>query len=461
MGRSAAIKTDLKYLWHPYTQMKDMDRYPPILIKKAKGLKLYDEAGKFYYDTVSSWWCNLHGHNHPVINRAISRQLKKVEHCLFAGFTHDGAIELAEALIKLIGHKMARVFYSDNGSTAIEVAMKISMQYWQNTGIEGKSKFLCLDRGYHGDTIGAISVGGKSLFNDRFKSVMFESYRAPSPYCYRCPFGKERGKCTRECLKAAEDILKANHREICAVIVEPLLMGAGGMIVYEPHYLAGLSRLAKKYNVHLILDEVATGFGRTGKMFAFEYVQDIGFDFICLSKALTAGYLPMAATLTTKKIYDAFYHDYVKGKTFFHGHTFTANPLACAAALASLDIFKREKSLAKAQKIIPLFHERLNEFSGFAFIGDVRAIGLVGVLELVKDKVTKEEFASDERIGFKIYQEGLKHNLILRPLGNVIYFFLPLSTTARDLNAIFANLHKVMAWFTQKYEFLIVHSGKI
>jgi len=437
------IKKDLKYIWHPYTQMKDCQKFPPILIEKAKGIKLYDNKGNCYYDTISSWWCNIHGHSHPKINKAIKRQLNSFEHVLFAGFTHKPAIELAEKLVAITPKGLTKVFFSDNGSTAVEVALKMSFQYWQNIGKKKKTKFLSLDSGYHGDTIGAMSVSGVDLFNKVFSPLFFKSFKAPSPYCYRCPVGRDKSTCNIECANSLEAILKKKSKEIAALILEPLVMAAGGMIIYPPNYLKKAAQLAKKYNVHLILDEIASGFGRTGKMFACEHTK-VEPDFICLSKGITSGYLPFAATLTTHKIYNVFYADYHKRKTFYHGHTYTANPTSCAAALASLKIYKQENTLKKINRLIPIFHKKLESFRDLSLVGDVRYIGMIGAIELVKNKKTKKPFGLEKRIGLEVYQKGLKQGLILRPLGSIIYLYLPLAITEAQLRSILRKTFKIV-----------------
>lgn len=437
------LEKDLKYNWHPYTQMKDCENFPPIFIEKAKGLKLYDAHGNFYYDTISSWWCNVHGHNHPRIAEAIRKQLKAIDHIMFAGFTHKNAILLAERLISIAPENLKRVFFSDNGSTAVETALKISFQYWNNIGQKKKTKFVALDAGYHGDTIGAMSVGGLSIFNETFSPLLFDTFRAPSPYCYRCPMKKDRASCNIECADGLEKILKKHSDEISAVIFEPLVMAAGGMIIYPEEYLAKAAKLAKKYNVHLILDEVATGFGRTGKMFACEHA-DVRPDFMCLSKGITSGTLPLGVTMTTEKIYKAFYAEHKKKKTFYHGHTYTANPVVCAAALASLDIFKEEGTLGKVKETAKLLQEGLEKFRKLPIAGDVRQIGLIGAIELVRDKKKKESFGFGERIGLNIYKEGLKRKLVLRPLGNIAYLFLPLSVGKKELGYILSNTYQIL-----------------
>lgn len=413
------IRKDLKYIWHPYTQMKDCEKMPPILIERGKGIKLYDANGKFYYDTISSWWCNIHGHNHPKINTAIKKQLNKLEHALFAGFTHRPAVELAEILIRITPKSLTKVFYSDNGSTAVETALKMSFQYWHNTGKKKKTKFISYSNGYHGDTIGAMSISGVDLFNKRFSSLFFKSYKISSP----------------DKIAELENLLKKKSNELCAIIIEPLLMAAGGMIIYPKKHLIHIANLARKYNVHLILDEVATGFGRTRKMFACQHT-NIQPDFMCLSKGLTAGYMPLGITLTTDKIYNAFYDNYEKKKTFYHGHTFTANPLSCTAAIASLKIFNTGHTLDNVNKLAPLFADEFKKFREYPFVQNVRCIGFIGAMDITSSK---------SGIGLEIYKEGLKNNLILRPLGNTIYLFLPLSTTSTEIRDIFKRMHKTMS----------------
>jgi adenosylmethionine-8-amino-7-oxononanoate aminotransferase len=422
------IKKDLKYIWHPYTQMKDCKTNPLVLIEKGKGIKLYDAAGKYYYDTISSWWCNIHGHNHPKINLAIKGQLNKLEHVLFAGFTHKPAIELAERLVKITPKSLTKVFFSDNGSTAVETALKMSFQYWHNTGKKKKTKFVSFGDGYHGDTIGTMSISGVGLFNKKFTSLFFKAFKISSP--------ADTGQ--------LEKLLRRKNQEICAIIIEPLVMAAGRMIIYPKECLVEIAKLAKKYNIHLILDEVATGFGRTGKMFACQHT-NIQPDFMCLSKGITAGYLPMGVTLTTDNIYNAFYSDYEKQKTFYHGHTYTANPITCAAANASLDVFKNEHTLRNSKKISDLIKKGISEFKDYNIVGDIRSIGHIAVIEIVKDKKTNKPFDAKKRIGLEIYKKGLEQNLILRPLGNIIYLFLPLCVNEKDINIIFKKMHNVFS----------------
>jgi adenosylmethionine-8-amino-7-oxononanoate aminotransferase len=407
-------------------------------------MKLYDYEGKFYYDTISSWWCNVHGHAHPAIREAIKQQVDELEHVLFAGFTHKPAIELSEKLVEISPKGLNRVFYSDNGSTAVEVALKMAVQYWVARNKNGKNRFISLDRGYHGDTAGAMSVSGPSPFNEAFKPLMFSAYRVPSPYCYRCPSGGGINRCGRECLKAVEEILEKHSAEIAAMILEPMLIGAGGMIIYPSYYLAGVRELTRKYDVLLIVDEVATGFGRTGRMFASEHA-GIEPDLMCISKGVTSGYLPLGATLATNEIFEAFYGDYSSGKTFYHGHTFTANPIACRAAVRSIELFSEENSLSRTGMINVLLDSFLDVTRAFPYVGDTRNIGVVGAIELVMDKETKKPFPPERRIGIEIYKRALEENLILRPLGDVIYFFLPLSAKKEELEDIFERAARVIA----------------
>ncbi|MDD4940071.1 MAG: adenosylmethionine--8-amino-7-oxononanoate transaminase [Candidatus Omnitrophica bacterium] len=438
------LKKDAEFIWHPYTQMKDCRKFPPILINRAKGVKLYDKQGNFYYDTISSWWCNVHGHNHPKIKSAVKKQFDALEHVVFAGFTHEPAILLAEKLISIAPGKLKKIFFSDNGSTSVEVALKMSYQYWQNTGKAKKKNFISLDYGYHGDTIGTMSVSGVDLFNKVFSPLFFESFKAPSPYCYRCPMGKDISHCGMDCVNALERLLIKRSDTICGIILEPMVLAAGGMIVYPKEYLSRAAALARKYDVHLILDEVATGFGRTGKMFACEHADNIEPDLFCLSKGITGGCLPLGATLTTKKIFNAFYADYKKKKTFFHGHTYTANPLACSAGVASLEVFREEKTLDRMKEMIPLFHRGMEKFRDLTLAGDVRYLGMLGAVELVKDKPSKKGFPFEKRIGLEVYKRGLRKNIVLRPLGNVIYLFLPLCIRKKELEEILDRTYAII-----------------
>ncbi|MEW6595384.1 MAG: adenosylmethionine--8-amino-7-oxononanoate transaminase [Thermodesulfobacteriota bacterium] len=443
MSRDLQAK-DRRYLWHPYTQMHDYADRDLLCIDRASGLLLYDQAGKPYYDTISSWWCIVHGHNHPTIMAAIRDQLERLDQVLLAGTTHEPAVLLAEQLVQRTPANLTRVFYSDNGSTACEIAMKMSVQYWRQSGRPERTRMVALTRGYHGDTIGTMSLGGVPEFHQVFRHLLFDSHRLPSPSCYRCPMGREQATCDCECLNDYAALLAEHGRELAALIVEPLIQAAGGMIVYPVKYLARVAAMTRAHGVHLIFDEVATGFGRTGTLFALEQA-GVAPDFLCLSKGLTGGVLPMAATLTTDEIYQAFYGDYREGKTFFHGHTFTGNPLAAAAALGSLRVFDEEATLAGLPAKIDHLRQRLSRFAGLPWVGDVRQLGLIAALELVKDKAGKAPFAHEERVGWPIYLRGLEEGLILRPLGNVVYLWLPLSVTTAAIDEISERMWRVLA----------------
>ena len=429
------IKKDLKYVWHPFTQMKDYETEEPIIIDRGKGVYLWDLKGNKYLDGISSWWVNTLGHSHPRLNEALKKQVEKIEHVLLAGFSHEPAIELAERLVNLTPPEITKVFYSDNGSTAVEVALKMAYQYWFQSGLPEKSKFIALKNSYHGDTLGAVSVGGVDVYHKIYKPLMFEVFQADSPYCYRCPAGKNQNSCCIECLNSVEKILKKHAGEVAGIIVEPLVQGAGGMIIYPAEYLAKLKKLCDKYNVLLIDDEVAMGFGRTGKMFAFEHAEIVP-DILCLAKGITAGYLPLSVTMTTDKIYQAFYDDYEKLKTFFHGHSFTGNPLASSIAVENLKIFEEEKIIESLQPKIKKLKSELEKFRELECVGDIRHIGMIGAVEIVKNKETKEPYSFEERIGSKIYKEALKRGAIIRPLGSVIYFMPPYIITEDEIEQL-------------------------
>ncbi len=439
--------------------MKDYESRDPLVIAQARGLKLYTLDGRELYDTISSWWCNLHGHLHPALNQALCEQLEYLEHVNFSGFTHPYAVEVVERLRRFLPAELTRFFFSDNGSTAVEVALKMAFQYWQNRGETRRTRFLALQEAYHGDTLGAVSVGGVDLFFRLYRPLTFETFRAPAPYCYRCPENPspdftrdaEHIRCALRCLKELERILEEHAEEICAVIVEPRLLAAGGMIVYPAEYLRGLRALCDRFGVFLIFDEVATGFGRTGTMFALESAGVIP-DILCLSKGLTAGYLPLALTVTTEEIYQAFYADYLEGKTFYHGHTFTANPLACAVAIANLKIFEKERPLEKGREVRAYFHRRLLElFADCPYVGDIRYLGYVGAIELVRDRGSRKSFPPEKRVGFQIYMASLEEGLVLRPLGDVIYWFLPLCVTREDLDEILSRSLRVIERVVKEY----------
>ncbi len=438
---------DKEYLWHPFTQMKDWLDGEPLVIDEAEGCYLKDIQGNRYLDGVSSLWVNVHGHRKKEINQAIKAQLNKVSHSTLLGLSNPPAIQLAKQLIEIAPQGLARVFYSDNGSTAVEVAIKMAYQYWKNTGQTKKSKIAHLKNSYHGDTLGSVSVGGIELFHKVYRDLIFETIKVEFPDFYRCSSGKKYPAYTKECLEKLENFFKKQHVSIAALVIEPLVQGAAGMIVWPSGLLRKISKLCKQYDIFLIADEVATGFGRTGTMFACEQ-EKVTPDFLCLAKGLTGGYLPLAATLTTQKVFDGFLFDYKDQKTFFHGHTYTANPLACAAALANLKIFQKERVLARLQPKIKYLAKGLKKFYNLPSVGDIRQKGLMVGIELVKDRTTKEPFPWEERIGVRVCQEVRKHGVILRPLGNVIVLMPPLAISMpeidRLLEATYQSIKKIV-----------------
>ncbi len=429
------VEKDLKYIWHPCSQMKDYETLSPIIIKKGKGVYLYDIHGKKYMDIISSWWCNLLGHCNEDISDAIKEQLNHLEHVIFANFSHEPAIQLCEELLKVLPKGLVKFNFSDNGSASVECALKMSLQYQYQIGNTKKIKFMCLSEGYHGETIGALSVGGLDLYSKIYKPMLMDGIvRVDAPDCYRCPYGQCRDCCNAECFCKVEQAFENFADQTCSMIIEPLLQGSAGMRIYPPIYLKKLRKICDQYNVILIADEIATGFGRTGKMFACDHA-GISPDIMCLSKGLTGGYMPMSITVTSKKIFDAFYDDYNKGKAFMHSHTYSGNPLGCAAALAVQKILREQNVLEKAQETATYLHAKLAKtFENHPHIGEIRSIGLINAIELVKDKKTKESFDPKLRLGYQIYKKALQFGLILRPLGEVIYFNPPLNITKAEVD---------------------------
>ena len=427
-------KEDLKYIWHPCSQMKDYETLPPIVIEHGDGINLYDIDGKCYKDVISSWWCNLLGHCNPRINNAIKKQIDSLEHVIFANFTHKPAITLCQELMKILPKGLCKFNFADNGSAAIEMSLKMSFQYHYQTGHPEKKRFMALTDAYHGETIGALSVGGVDLYSELYKPILLDVVRIEGPDCYRCPYNQNRESCNCECFKKAEEAFVEYGDETAAIIVEPLLQGSAGMKIYPPLYLKKLREICNKYNVHLIADEIATGYGRTGKMFAFNHA-GVSPDIMCLSKGLTGGYMPMSIAITTQEIYDAFYDDYLKGKAFMHSHTYAGNPLACSAAIEVLKILREENIIEKANKRAKYFNKIIKEnFLQLEFVGEVRSIGLINAIELVKDKKTKEPLDYHKRTGYQIYKKALEKGLLLRPLGDVIYFNPPLIIEENDMD---------------------------
>ncbi|GKS64073.1 adenosylmethionine-8-amino-7-oxononanoate aminotransferase [Nitrospira sp.] len=438
MGRPPStrqlINWDHRYLWHPFTQMQEWVQEDPLIIERGKGSYLIDTEGKRYLDGTSSIWVNLHGHRHPVLDRALKQQINKIAHSTFLGLSNPPAIELARELIRIAPKGLTRVFYSDNGSTAVEIALKMAVQYWQQLHPEAgpKNTFLHLKLAYHGDTIGAVSVGNIELFHSRFKPLLFPTLEAEPPHCYRCPLHLTYPTCKVACIDPIEQILKARHRDLAGFIIEPRMQAAAGMVPQPAGYLTRIRELCSKYNIFLIADEVATGFGRTGTMFACEHEQ-ITPDLMAISKGLTGGYMPLAATLTTEEIYRGFLGRYDEFKTFFHGHSFTGNPLGCALALANLDVFRNEKTLVRLRPKIKLLARLLQPFQALLHVGDIRQIGFMAGIELVRDRMTKEPYPFQVKAGHRVALIARSKGLILRPIGNVLVLMPPLSTTVDEL----------------------------
>ncbi|WP_232726210.1 adenosylmethionine--8-amino-7-oxononanoate transaminase [Bacillus sp. FJAT-42315] len=417
-------------MWLPFTQMKDYEE-APLIIEGGEGIKLKDIHGNEYLDGYSSLWLNVHGHRRQEIDEAIKAQLDKIAHSTLLGAANVPSIELAEQLVKLTPEKLTRVFYSDSGAESVEIAIKMAYQYWQNKGITTKTKFVTMSNGYHGDTVGAISVGAIDIYHRVYSSLMFNSYVVPFPATYRHPSGDE-ATVKQESLEAIRQLFEEKHEEIAGVMVESMVQGAGGMNMMPQGYLKALEALCREFDILLVVDEVATGFGRTGKMFAVEH-EDVQPDIMTVAKGITGGYLPIAATITTEKVYDAFYADYTEMKTFFHGHSYTGNQLGCAAALANLKIFEKELLVDQAAKKAEYVKEILAELAELPQVGDVRQLGLMCGIEIVKDKETKESFSWEERVTYKATLRMRELGMLTRPLGDVIVFMPPLATSFEEL----------------------------
>lgn len=433
---SSLVARDRARIWHPFTQMKTAPESLPIV--RGDGPYLITDDGRRILDGISSWWVNVHGHCNPRVNRALREQAERLEHVMFAGCTHPPAVELAERLCALLPSGLNRVFFSDNGSTAVEVALKMAYQYWTNHGETQRRTFLALEHAYHGDTVGAMSVSHASLFTASYAPLLFRVERAAVPRDYLASMDPDNNGTGTDPLREIEAVLERHGSEIAAVIVEPMLQAAGGMIVYQSAFLTRLRELCDTYGLLLIFDEVMTGFGRTGRMFACEHgpVQP---DLICLSKGLSAGYLPLAVTVASTNVYEAFLSE-DRRKTFFHGHSFTANPLGCAAALAGLDIFAEEDVLGRIQQISARMRARLASFVGRSYVRDVRQIGGVGMIEL--ETGTRGYLAG---IGPRLAAAFLERNLLLRPNGNIVYFMPPYVVQDEQIDWVFDQIEDVLS----------------
>jgi adenosylmethionine-8-amino-7-oxononanoate aminotransferase len=435
MDNTALINRDLSVLWHPCSQMKDHETLPLIPIRRGQGVWLEDYDGRRYLDAISSWWVNLFGHANPRINAAIYEQLETLEHVLLAGFSHEPAIALAERLIELSPPRLKRCFFADNGSSAVEVALKMSFHYWRNTGQPQKTRFISLSNSYHGETLGALAVGDVALYKDTYGPLLMETITVPSPDCFNREAGQSWADYSEHQFRHMEQALAEHHQHTCAVIIEPLVQCAGNMRMYDPVYLKRLRQACDHYGVHLIADEIAVGFGRTGTLFACEQA-DISPDFMCLSKGLTGGYLPLAATLTSDDIYAAFYDDYENMTAFLHSHSYTGNPLGCRAALATLDIFASDNVIATNRSLAATLTESTRHFTDHPHIAEVRQHGMIVAMEMIQDKTKRTAYPWQQRRGLSVYQQALKQGVLLRPLGNVIYFMPPYIITHEQIRQL-------------------------
>ncbi len=432
MNKKEILELDRRHIWHPCTQEKDLEALPPIPIARGKGSFLYDLDNNRYIDGVSSWWVNLFGHSHPRLNRALTEQAEKVAHHIFAGFTHEPAAALAAGLCEIAPAGLNKVFFTDNGSAAVEAALKMSFQYWQQVGRPAKTRFVSISEAYHGETIGALSVGGCDLYRSVYRPILLDEFQVQGPDCYRCPYRLTRDSCQAECIEAMEELVEREHQQIAAIIIEPLIQGAAGMRIYPAVYLNRLRELCDRCQVHYIADEIAVGFGRTGKMFANHHA-GVSPDILCLSKGITGGYMPLAVVMTTQQVYDAFYDDYQSLKAFLHSHSYSGNPLACAVACEVLNIFRDDQILQKLEPKMALLDAGAARFEALPHIGEFRRCGMVAAVEMVQDKNKKTPYPWQERRGYEVYQRALQKGALLRPLGNVIYFMPALNIEEQTL----------------------------
>jgi adenosylmethionine-8-amino-7-oxononanoate aminotransferase len=439
---------DKKYIWHPFTQMRGYEKDKPLIIEEGEECTLKDIEGNRYIDGVSSLWTNVHGHRKEKLDNAIKAQLGKIAHSTLLGLSNIPAIRLAKKLIEIAPKGLTKVFYSDNGSTANEIALKMAFQYHQQSskGNKSKKKFIRLSNAYHGDTIGSVSIGGIDLFHSMYKDLLFPSIRVEAPYCYRCSFGKSYPSCNLHCLLPLEEVMKEHNGEIAALVIEPLVQGAGGILLQPPGYLKRVRELCTRYKIFMIADEVAVGFGKTGKMFACEHEQ-VTPDIMALAKGISGGYMPLAATLVTEEIYDGFLGEFEEFKTFFHGHTFTGNPLACAVAVANLEIFEEERTLDNLRKKISHLTEKLKPFADLKHVGEIRQCGFMVGIEIVRDKVSKQLFPPEARVGNKVIMDARRGGVIIRPLGDVVVLMPPLSISLEEIdtlcNVVYDSIIKV------------------
>ncbi len=434
-------RLDHSYIWHPFTQMQEWLSEDPVIISRGDGHYLIDDQGRKYLDGVSSLWCNVHGHHKKEIDDAIKDQLDRIAHSTFLGLSHAPGIQLARKLIEIAPAGLQRVFYSDSGATAVEIALKMAVQYWQLRGESKRTLIASLAESYHGDTVGSMSMGYSETFHRFHKSLLFPVLRITPPHVFRYDQQMGEEAALDAAVSDAQKKLSENGATLAALVMEPLMQGAAGMWPQPVKYLQALSEICRRNNILLVLDEVATGFGRTGKMFACEHA-GVTPDIFCLAKGITGGYLPLAATLTTEEIFAAFLGEYKEYKTFFHGHTYTGNPLGCAAAIANLELFEREDVIGKMQPGISYLRERLQkDFLSLPHVSDVRQWGYMIGIELVHEKTTRQHYAPELRMGHKVILEARKRSVLIRPLGDVIILMPPLTITGQELSALLNVVH--------------------
>lgn len=443
MNREELIKWDKEYFWHPFTQMKVYREEDNLIVEKGDGNYVVDIFGNRYLDGVASLWCNVHGHSHPKLNQAICEQVGKISHFTTLGASNVPAILLAKKLVDITPSSLKKVFYSEDGSEAMEIAIKIAYHYWHNRGFKEKSKFITLSEAYHGDTIGSVSVGGINIFHQKYKPLLFDVYKLPSPYLRALELtGRERAlsrDATERLIEEVEEFVFQHHQTVAGFVLEAGVQGAAGILPFPEGYLKEVERICREYNILMIVDEVATGFGRTGEMFA-SIKEGINPDIMAVGKGITGGYLPLAVTLTTDEIFNSFLGEFGEAKHFYHGHTYTGNPVACSVAIANIEIFEEDRVLEKVKERIKLLEKRLEEFWDLKHVGDVRQFGLMAGVELIKDKKIKEPFDYGLRTGFKVANSMRKRGIWVRPLGDVMVIMPPLSITQEELNYFLDSL---------------------
>jgi len=449
---SDLVHRDLSHVWHPFTQAEEYEAESPhpLVIVEGDGNYLIDSDGNRYIDGISSLWVNVHGHREPRIDAAIKAQLDQIAHTTMLGATHPSAVDLASKLVAITPGDLNRVFYSDSGSTAVEVALKMAYQYWLEQEGSGTKRtgFLSFSGAYHGDTIGSVSVGGIDIFHEKFSSLLFPVTHSPSGYCYRCELGLQKSNCDMACASEFERLLDEHQDELAAVIIEPIVQGASGIITWPEGFLKRVRQATSSRGILLIADEVATGFGRTGTMFACEQ-EDVTPDLLCVAKGITGGYLPLAATIATERIFEAFRGPYAEMKTFFHGHSYTGNPLACSAALANLKIFEADETIAAIQPKIDLLSQILGSVAELEHVGEIRQRGLMVGIELVEDKVEKKAYPTDRRVGRSVSSAVRDSGVIIRPLGDVLVLMPPLSITPDQIQRVVATTQEAIIRVTE------------